>query len=168
MQHLLEATKKALSDENWYAALTLALNLPDICGRLENPKRKSQERYEAWYSRFVEHVFNFKFSEETHCFLTAADCYALRCAFLHQGEFEIEDQRAREVLTRITFRAPHPDDFTHLVSNGKILHLKADMFCTAVCDGVADWTFAVRTDQEIQERIRRMGRIALPGGIGYY
>lgn len=31
------AVKNSLEQENWYSALTLALTLPDICGKLENP-----------------------------------------------------------------------------------------------------------------------------------
>lgn len=160
MHHLVSATKKALSEKNWYAALTMALSLPDICGRLEDPTKKSQERFEAWWSKYALSSFKFQIGDESHEFLNASDCYALRCAYLHQGEFGIEDQRARKALARVTFRAPDPDDFSHLISNGKVLHMKVDMFCTAVCTGVEKWLVDVRENQVVQDRLGKLGKIA--------
>ena len=35
----IDAVRDALAQKNWYAALALALTLPDICGDLQKPKR---------------------------------------------------------------------------------------------------------------------------------
>jgi thiaminase len=58
VQHLVDATKKAMVDENWYAALTMALSMPDMCGRLESPHKKSQERYEIWFTKYALECFS--------------------------------------------------------------------------------------------------------------
>ncbi len=34
MERFTRAIEKSIKSENWYAALTLALTIPDICGRL--------------------------------------------------------------------------------------------------------------------------------------
>jgi len=160
MHHLLQATRKAIADENWYAALTLALSLPDICGRLDHPTKKSQDRFEAWFRKYALDKFQIYFGEELYTFLDASDCYALRCAYLHQGEFGIEDQRARKALSRVTFRVPNPQDASHLISNGKVLHLKVDMFCESMCAGVEAWIREMDGIPDVQERLARLGRIA--------
>jgi hypothetical protein len=53
MQHLLTAINVSLVEQNWYAALSLTLALPDICGWLEDPSPPSQDRYVSWFDRFV-------------------------------------------------------------------------------------------------------------------
>ena len=45
MRNFTNVFDKSLATENWYAALALALVIPDICGRLENPEMGSGERY---------------------------------------------------------------------------------------------------------------------------
>jgi hypothetical protein len=167
MQHLVDATKKAMLDKNWYAALTLALSMPDMCGRLENPEKKSQDRFESWFNKYALDSFQFKLGDEIYAFLNASDCYALRCAYLHQGEFGIEDQRARKALDLIMFRAPSEDDFLHMASNDSILNLKVDMFCKTICDGVEAWLANIHSDTTVLERLDELGRIARPGGNGY-
>jgi hypothetical protein len=49
MKHFVDAARKALHDRNWYAALAIALILPDICGRIENPNQKSMARFINWF-----------------------------------------------------------------------------------------------------------------------
>jgi hypothetical protein len=167
VQHLVDATKKAMVDENWYAALTMALSMPDMCGRLESPHKKSQERYEIWFTKYALESFELEIGGEMYVFLNPSDCYALRCAYLHQGEFGLEDQRARKVLGLITFRAPTKGDFIHFVSNDKVLNLKVDMFCTVICNGVEAWLKNMQTDSALLARLENLGRISKPGGQGY-
>lgn len=167
MQHLADAIKKAMTDQNWYAALTLALSMPDICGRLESPQKKSQARYETWFAKYVLSSFQFEIGGEMYIFLNASDCYALRCAYLHQGEFGLEDQRAKKVLELINFRAPIAGDFTHMVTDGSVLSLKVDMFCTAICNGVEVWMKDMQEDEAVSVRLEKLGRISKPGGNGY-
>ena len=96
MRHLLTAINASIAQQNWYAALSLTLALPDICGWLEDPSAPTQDRYVSWFDRFV--AGNYE-----SFFLSGRDCYALRCAFLHEGREEIITQRAREVLDRFQF-----------------------------------------------------------------
>ena len=65
---------------------------------------------------------------EEHVFLSGADCYALRCAFLHEGRDEITDQRAGEVLDAFAFVVPPAGSAIHSNQNNQTLQLQVDIF----------------------------------------
>ena len=132
MQHLLESITTAVAQGNWYAALSIALALPDICGWLEDPAVGSQKRYIAWFDRYVgpDYIREVGPARERHVFLSGGDCYALRCAFLHEGREEIITQRARELLERFQFVVPPPTWTVHCNQFGRQLQLQIDVFCS--------------------------------------
>ena len=53
LQRLIDDMNNALSANCYLAALSIALMLPDICGKAEYPDLKVGERYKAWYDEFV-------------------------------------------------------------------------------------------------------------------
>ena len=57
MRRLVESVQLSLSTENWYSALFVALSMPDICGRLEDPTKPSDERYMDWFRRYLSGVY---------------------------------------------------------------------------------------------------------------
>jgi len=110
MEYLLHDVRAALRGEAWYSglalALALALTLPDICGFVESqPGTGSQARYVSWFDREIAPRYLVQLRAGPEQFLSGRDCYALRCAFLHQGEFDVTDQRAPCPRT-ISFRGP--------------------------------------------------------------
>ncbi|CDM62345.1 MULTISPECIES: hypothetical protein [Rhizobium] len=56
MRHLLDATEQSVATENWYAALMLALTLPDICSKADG---NGEKRYVTWARQWVEPGFTF-------------------------------------------------------------------------------------------------------------
>jgi len=163
MQNFIEATKKAIDNENWYAALALALSMPDICGRLENPTKVPKVRFVDWFDKYLLHHYQStvgSYSKSPHTFLSGADCYALRCAFLHQGEFQIEDQSAQQVLERFSFTTPHPSWDCDMNQKGPILQLQVAKFCLRVSDAVDQWLVDVQGKTDIQTRIAKLATIA--------
>ena len=51
---IIDEIDKALSHDLYFAALNLALTLPDICGKAEYPSlRSTRERYIQWYDKIV-------------------------------------------------------------------------------------------------------------------
>ena len=161
MQHFVDATRAAVAQGNWFAALALALTLPDICGRLENPTAGSQARFVAWYDRFLLGRYQSRIGADhtLHTFLSGQDCYALRCAFLHQGEFGIDDQRARQALERFHFTAPQAGLTVHNNQFGNMLQLQVDLFCIDVCEATETWLASIRNSADIQARISALATV---------
>ena len=50
---IIDEIEKALSHDLYFAALNLALTLPDICGKAEYPDLRTGERYKKWYDENV-------------------------------------------------------------------------------------------------------------------
>ncbi len=147
MRHLLTAINASVAQQNWYAALGVTLALPDICGWLEDPSASTQDRYVSWFDRFV--AANYE-----GFFLKGRDCYALRCAFLHEGRDEIVTQRAREVLDRFQFTvAPGPGLTIHCNRFGSKLQLQVDIFCSEFVTGGEAWLQQVSSRPDVQARM---------------
>ena len=79
--------KKALSNELYFPALSLALTLPDICGSVEFPNKQIYERYIVWYDKYIGY-FSKEISEKApgdEPYLSGEIVYNLRNTFLHNG-----------------------------------------------------------------------------------
>lgn len=90
----IEEIGRCIEAKCYYGALALALTLPDICGQIEYPQEKRVGiRYVNWFNTFVK----------PFCFIDSPDaptnqfdgesCYALRCAFLHSGNYDLKQQK---------------------------------------------------------------------------
>ena len=44
---------KALDNDCFFSALSLALTLPDICGKAKYPTDGNKKRFIAWYDEYV-------------------------------------------------------------------------------------------------------------------
>jgi hypothetical protein len=114
MQHLINGVRHAAQHESWYAALALALAIPDACYAIERGNARS-ERFGAGYIRWVD-TYLAQYVAAPH--FSSAELYRYRCAYLHAGDFDIEPphpQRPDPVtplygtLTGIRFWMPEPD-----------------------------------------------------------
>jgi len=151
VDRFIDSVESSIQTENWYAALGIALAIPDICGWLENPSKKSQERYQDWFDKYLSK--NYKHPADHHfAFLASGDCYALRCSFLHQGIDDISNQRAKEVLARFVFTSTGP----HCNRIDDVLVLNVGKFCAEMCDAAREWHVAVKGTAEIQQRIQEL------------
>lgn len=162
------AVKNSLTQENWYAALSLALTLPDICGKLENPSYSSTKRYALWFDTYV--LDNYSFTDlygNLRIFLSGNDAYALRCAYLHGGEGDISSQRVQELLESFIFLAPKiingKFEGAHSNQIDKILQLRVDIFCLDICNGVDMWMENKYLDPKIQRSVQNMLEIHTEG-----
>ena len=85
-------------------------------------------------------------SQSSSPFLTGNDCYALRCAFLHEGRDDISRQKAKEALERFLFVVPpHGWEIHCNMINGG-LQLQVDIFCRDVERGVTEWLSSAESD----------------------
>ncbi|WP_343633742.1 hypothetical protein [Roseateles sp.] len=169
MRHLIDATRQALADKNWYAALALALTFPDICQKATSPEmRSSKERYSVWYDRYLLPTYTRSIDAIgfTTVYMTALDCYALRCAYLHQGEFSTSEQSAKQALERFFFTAsPDGTGGSHCSRFNEVLNLDVASFCNDVLRAVEQWLLDVESDPAIAERIARFGTIHEGSGV---
>ena len=95
MENIIKSIEKSLRDKNWYSALILSLVLPDICGKFEDAGKSSSQRYPEWFDKYL--------GEKYKGDLSGKDCYALRCAFLHEGSSNIEGQNAKDEIDEFVF-----------------------------------------------------------------
>ena len=129
MKEIIDSLKRCLHDENYTAALMMCLSIPDICGKLEN-QQISSTRYIYWFDRYMFSKYK--------TFLTGNDCYALRCAILHEGSQDISNQNKREILDKFYFTSAnggHLSRFSGCVvgdsnyDNKEFLQVSVQRFC---------------------------------------
>ena len=94
MLELIDDVNRALDAECYFAALSLVLTFPDICGKAKYPKEKmSSKRYKDWYDEYVGKY------EQCPCefcrkqpmpYLSGEVVYNLRNSLLHQGTPNID------------------------------------------------------------------------------
>jgi len=137
MKHLVDAVRRSIREKNWYAALTGALALPDIAGWLDGRPGGSKVRFVSWFNDYL--LPKYTSVMDGHVFLSGDDCYALRCAYLHAGDFDILAQPARKVLERFHFVASVSDKMMHCNQFNQILQLQVDLFTEEVCSAVEEW-----------------------------
>jgi hypothetical protein len=169
MQNLVDAARLANKQENWYAALAIALTLPDICGRISYPGLTSGNRVAKFFDKYMAHHYVCGPTYFPIVSMTGGDFYALRCAFLHQGEFDLQGQTARKILADFVLISPKVANMHNnlsastIDSDGKFingtLQLRVDTFCEEICAAVEAWLTDVTDDLRIQNEINSLGKI---------
>ena len=156
---LRESIEKSLKTENYYAALAVALALPDICGKLEFPQKGSGERFKDWFNKYLQSKYQLTTGETQYTTLNATDCYALRCSFLHEASDDITSQHAREVLSKIKFTTMN----MHNIKIEDVLSLNVNNFCQDISEGVKSWLEDIDENKEIKDRIDKLITIEISG-----
>ena len=157
MEYLIQSIEMSLNSENHYAALVMALAIPDICGWIENPHSTSKERYISWFEKYLqsEYIREATPSMPKHIFLTGSDCYALRCAFLHEGRENISEQKAQQVLDSFQFVVPPSGWTVHNNQMNNTLQLQVDIFCRQVITGAKQFLIDISNNSEASKRINQ-------------
>lgn len=83
--------KRALEGGATLSALALALTIPDIC----NPGKRKEE-YIKWYEEYVIKYLK----QDEKIALSGEEVYAFRCAFLHEMNTQIDEQKVMKKRTR--------------------------------------------------------------------
>ena len=87
------------------AGLSLALTLPDICGKAYYPTLSNKRRYIKW---FDEYIGQYEHDEESAKigmpYLSGELVYSLRCSLLHQGNPNIKDNEFGIVYFELLYR----------------------------------------------------------------
>lgn len=130
MEEFLDQIEVALTENQFYLALFCCLALPDICGAISSADGMATgDRYKEWFNRYV--------SPRYDGILDGSNCYAFRCAALHQGRAE---HRALG-YSRILFIDPDSAHGAILHNNilNDALNIDVRVFCTDIIQGVKTW-----------------------------
>jgi hypothetical protein len=160
MKRFTDAGRQAIKEDNLYAALSLALTIPDICGSLEDPgPGKSQKRYERWFAKWASPKFMgaSMHGQPPRVYVSASDCYQLRCSLIHSGSGEI-DPKKQDILSEFVFfdklAGVHliwiEGNIVNGVTQSSFLQLKADLFSEDMFKSAEEWDDAVAADPKVQ------------------
>lgn len=162
LNKFIEDFESTVVNQKYYSAMALGLALPDICSKLQYPDETSTgKRYIDWYDQYMKSKYQSILGTDTELttFLTGNDFYALRCSFLHHGETDISDQRAREVLNNFTFVKPQLGSVVHLNKVNDKLQLQVDIFCIDIFFGVKKWLEDHKDNVEMNKKAESLFEI---------
>ncbi len=159
MGEFTDSIRKSINNQNWFAALFLALCMPDICGALETPDEGNRIRYKRWFgANLAQYESGYLFS--------ANDAWHFRCSCLHQGV----DASTKMSVERIHFITPPPNqNIVHGNELDGVLQMQIDIFCKDIADAVDKWYLeTARPDVDINERVEQLIKIYGPQSLEPY
>ena len=139
--------EKALGLELYNCALALTLTLPDVCGKAEFPELPNGERYKKWFSVYATPFFTAESiclpTEEKieHTWLTAKECWALRCAFLHAGNYDVESVSLTNVHIHVHKR--NGENYSHMVRDSHYADWDVIELCESLCLAARAYYYSV-------------------------
>ena len=140
MDELLLSIEKSLESKNWYAALAVALIIPDICGKIDNPQMNPGGRYPIWYEKYVNGYLKTHNDIMPKLF-TGFDCYAVRCAMLHEFSEDLTSHNARKIIDKYRFCNPDTCCFgASFKEAGNQMEINVEEFCEWIRIGVNIWS----------------------------
>ena len=136
---------------NYYSGLALALSILDICAKIEYPAiEKIGDRYRKWVEEWCKMIS-----------ISADDCYALRCAYLHSGTDALEGRSAENAIFDaigftvgksgggwLTRAFPSADG-----KSKPTAAILVESLCQEIATSADDWCRARGTDQRVADRI---------------
>jgi hypothetical protein len=93
MDDLIDSIRGSIAEKNSFAALFVAVCIPDICGKIQSAS--SNRHYSEWFEEFMPAVYRKHVS--------GGDAYAIRCATIHQASNDLSLHAAAEKLDKYFF-----------------------------------------------------------------
>lgn len=89
IERLVKEIYIGLNNKCYISSLTMALTLPDICGKAKYPNEKNTKRYKQWLNDYVcnKQPFGLQSDSDT--------IYNLRCSLLHEGNPSIDKTKCK-------------------------------------------------------------------------
>jgi hypothetical protein len=159
MLHLVDTVRQAVRERNWYAALMVSLTLPDIAARLDGRTGGSRARFVSWYDDYLRPTYTTHHPRGQYVRLSGGDLYSLRCAYLHEGDFDTTGQAAQGILERFHFLIPGRFLSIHGTRMDRSMALQVDTFCEEVCAAVESWLRARGSDPTVSAAVWRLPQI---------
>ena len=155
---LIEEINTALSHNLYFAALSLALTLPDICGKAEYPSAGVTFRYISWYNEYIgqyEQCPCDACKEVQSPYLSGEIIYNLRNSFLHQGAPNIDSSKIKDSANKL-------DEFTLVLEKKNEFDIYSDASSIVSSN---DGTVPRRS---YRVNVRRLCQIITLSAKGYY
>lgn len=96
IERLVQEIRAALENELYFVALSSALTLPDICGKVAYPtKQSSRKRYILWYDEEIGKYEKNPEDKDDMPYLSGEVIYSLRCSLLHEGNPNMKNESLR-------------------------------------------------------------------------
>jgi hypothetical protein len=143
MQVFTTELQNALSGKAYYAAILLALTLPDVCSALESPNGASTPAgYKTWYEKWLQ----------SQCpTMSADDIYFLRCSVAHQAAFNHPAMKVRKVYFTLPTGLIYDQN-----EDEHGLQLDLIAFCRRMAEAVDRWYAEKGNSPGVQANIKRM------------
>lgn len=95
VNELIKEINQCLDNGCVMAGLSLALTLPDICGKAIYPKSKPSDRYVKWFDEYIgQYEHDDKLIRVDMPYLISGELvYSLRNSILHQGNPNIDGKK---------------------------------------------------------------------------
>ena len=139
----------------FYAALSSALIIPDICAALEAEDGTANgTRYAAWFDQYVGHRYDQNF--------VGQDCYKYRCGVVHQLRGAGRGAR----YARVLFMIPDGNMF-HRNRLNDVYNIDIRVFCSDIVAGFDDWWAEKKDDAIVQRHVNEMMNF-YPRGLAPY
>lgn len=146
IEHLITEIKSCLKNDLQIAALTMALTLPDTCGKVYCPNGKNRERYVCWYN---DHVIAPKknligFDDIDDFYASGEVVYKLRCAMLHESNPVVggtaEKIKQFSLIWRSASSASRTpiESYTQVDEEGKIISKTLFVDIVSLCQDICD------------------------------
>lgn len=158
MEEFLEQIEKAMENGQFYLALFCSLTLPDICGAISSENGEANnKKYKDWFDKYISPKYDGNFDGN--------NCYAFRCAALHQGRTEHKKLNYK----RIIFIDPVSSSEVIMHNNilNDALNIDTREFCKDIIQGVRDWLNENSKNSKFQKNYSTFLR-RHKGGIKHY
>lgn len=189
MQRFVTAIRKSIDEQNWFAALFLALAVPDICGALEQlptgKRGKIEARYCKWFNKYLKkydpdssYDIISVHSPEHLSSLNDQDISFLKTPFpkskppRQDNPFTAQDcyrfrckclhqgLLMKQGDEKFIFIEPPPrKNIVHGNSVG-LYQLQIDVFCEDICLGVEQWFEDVKQNQAVISGMQELIQIS--------
>lgn len=139
--------RSAIQNKLYNCALTLALTLPDICAKVEygNSMSDKGKKYQQWFDTFAVSKFTLETiklpsnEQKPYTWLTAEECWKLRCAVLHSGNFELNCAKSNLKKLFIHVHERNGKNYEHQWRDGKYADFDLILLCHNLCDVVEEY-----------------------------
>lgn len=145
MKTKIAEVRNALEKRLYYCALALLLTLPDICAKVEYPNSYTYgKNYTLWFDTHAKKYFTVipitippRESEE-YTWLTGEECWKLRCAVLHAGNFKLncKNSNLKKLFIHIS---ENNENRTHSWRNERCADIDLKLLCDNICKAVEEY-----------------------------